>query len=390
MDINIEENVNLPKKKSIWKKDLSEIWSDFKEFAKTPEGKKKILIFSLIFALILGVGITAYFRYFVKEKISNVKPQILPKVTTNSKKEPNKIVSFLDGQKYTEDVANRHPLAIMIENHPEARPQSGLDKAKIIYEAITEGGITRFMALFGPEGASKIGPVRSARPYYLDWNLEYDGFYAHVGGSAEALQLISQLNIKDLDQFKYGTEAYWREPQADKATEHTMYTDTEKLWKIAENNGWNMKANFDSLPFKEDPNKDQRPESQSVTINFSSPIYSVGWQYEKGCNCYLRSLAGDPHKDAQSGEQLKAKNVIIQEVERWLSSTSAAEGWAMQTVGEGNVKILMDGKTIEGKWKKDNENSRTLFYDSNNNQIKFNPGVFWVEIVPPGTAVLIQ
>ena len=384
--------LNLKEKKSTKKRNIKEIWSDLKDYAKTPEGKKRIIAAILILLLVLGVVFTVYTRYYKKEKTaSNDTPTVLPKVTTTPNNEPKKVVSYLDGQKYNEDVANRNPLAIMVENHPDARPQSGLDKAKVIYEAVTEGGITRFMAIYGPEGASKVGPVRSARTYFVDYDLEYNGFYAHVGGNLDALELINVLGIKDLDQFRYGSEAYWREPDASKATEHTMYTDTEKLWNIAKNNGWDMKANFDSLPFKEEANKDQRPESQSVTINFSSAGYLVNWQYDKGCNCYLRSMAGVAHNDAQSGEQLKSKNIVIQELERWYAPTSInEEGWAMQTVGEGNVKVIMDGKTVEGKWKKDNIHSRTLFYDSNGNQIKFDPGVTWMEIISTGTPVTIE
>jgi hypothetical protein len=387
----MENNILNLKEKTSKKRSIKEIWSDFKEYAKTPEGKKRIIAAILILLLVLGVIYTVYLRYYKKEKVVNNATTVLPKVASPVATEPKKIVSYLDGQKYTEDTANRHPLAIMIENHPDARPQSGLDKAKVIYEAVTEGGITRFMAIYGPEGASKVGPVRSARTYFVDYDVEYDGFYAHVGGNLDALELINQLGVKDLDQFRYGSEAYWREPDAYKATEHTMYTDTEKLWNIAKNNGWDMKATFDSLPFKEEANKDQRPESQSVTINFSSSGYLVNWQYDKGCNCYLRNMAGEQHKDAQSGEQLKSKNIVIQELERWYAPTSInEEGWAMQTVGEGNVKVIIDGKTIEGKWKKDNIHSRTQFYDSNGNQIKFDPGVTWYEIISNGTPVTIE
>ena len=379
-------------KTSIWKKDLKVLWHDFKEWIKTPEGKKKFIILIILLVVIAILAVAIYLRYFSKEKTAIKNIEILPAITKTEKPpEPKKIASGLDGVKYTEDVANRHALAIMIENHPEARPQSGLEKAKVIYEAITEGGITRFMALFGPESASKVGPVRSARTYYVDWDSEYDGFYAHVGGNIDALDLIKELDVKDLDQFKYGTQAYWREPQAGKATEHTMYTDTDKLWKIAENNEWDMKSSFDSFEFKDDAPTDQRPASQSIDINFSTPAYNVSWKYDKDNNNYQRSMAGSAHKDAESGNQLTAKNIIIQEVTRWEAPTRINEaGWAMKTVGSGKAKIINDGKVTEGEWKKEKTSSRTIFYDSNGNQVKFDAGVFWYEIVPPGTVITIE
>lgn len=378
-------------KKSIWTTSLKENWQNFLEWSKTPQGKKGLIIFSIIFIVVLITGITVYNRYFAKGKSStSTNNTVLPKMSDSKSEEPKKIQSYLDGQLYAEDVANRHPLAIMVENHSDARPQSGLDKAKVVYEAVTEGGITRFMAIFGPESVSKVGPVRSARTYYLDWALEYDAFYAHVGGNLDALDLIPQLKIKDLDQFKYGSQAYWRIPQAGKATEHTMFTDTGKLWAIAKDNKWDMNAKFDSLAFKTDVPKEQRPESQNISIDFSTPTYKVTWKYDKNSDSYLRYIAGATHKDAITGQQLSAKNVIIQEVQRWEAPTKINEaGWAMKTVGNGKAKIIIDGKVIEGTWKKENHNSRTLFSDNDGKEIQFNPGNFWYEIVPPGTSVTI-
>jgi len=375
-------------KKSIWKKNLGEIWSDFKEYAKTPQGKKTIVIFSIFLIFFIVLGIIVYERYFAKEKQNPETSTVLPGVKEEKKEEIKKIASYLDGQMYLENVANRHPLGIMIENHPDARPQIGLDKAKIIYEAVTEGGITRFMALYGPDNAPKVGPVRSARTYYLDWCLEYDCFYAHVGGNLDALDLIPQIKIKDLDQFRYGSEAYWREPEKGKATEHTMYTDTEKLWAISQTNEWDMKSQFESFEFKKEPPMDQRPETQSIGVNFSTSTYNVTWKYAKDKNIYERYMAGVPHKDRETGEILTAKNIIIQEVNRWYAPTEInEEGWAMKTTGEGKAKIVLDGKLTEGTWKKADRKARTEFYDSEGNKIKFNSGVFWYEIVPPGTLI---
>lgn len=391
MDLN-NDNFSEPKK-SIWKKNLGEIWTEFKDSLKTKEGRKKFIIFFVIFIIIVATGVTVYARYFSKQKSStgSAISKILPKFADDTKTEPKKVVSSLDGQMYNEDVSNRHPVAVMIENHPDARPQSGLDKAKIVYEAIAEGGITRFMAIFGPESASKVGPVRSARTYYLDWALEYDAFYAHVGGNIDALDLIPQIKIKDLDQFRYGTEAYWRVPQTGKATEHTMYTDTDKLWNIASDNKWSITSSFDSYAFKTDSPEAQRPESQDVSINFSTATYEVTWKYNKKDNLYYREMAGVAHKDAVSGNQLTAKNVLIEEVQRTPVVTRINEsGWSMDTVGEGKAKVLMDGKLIEGKWKKTSRTARTNFYDADGNKLQFDPGVFWYEIVSPGTAVTVS
>lgn len=366
-------------------------WLRFKDWLKTPKGKVYFALMLLSVLVLVSAGYVGYVRYFQKEKLPWENKNILPAIHITETPEIKKTASSLDGLKYPEDTANRHPLGVMVENHPDARPQSGLDKAKIIYEAISEGGITRFLAIFGPESAPKTGPVRSARTFYLDWCLEYDCFYGHVGGNLDALQLIPTVGVKDLDQFRYGTQAYWREPQIGKATEHTMYTDTDKLWKIAQDNGWDMKANFDSYEFKEDAVKEQRPELASVTIDFSTESYKVKWIYDRESNSYKRELAGMPHKDAISGEQLSAKNVIVQEVQRWYAPTEINEtGWAMKTVGSGKAKVFMDGKMYEGTWKKTDRDGRTRFYGTDDKELKFNPGNTWVEIVHSDTTVISQ
>jgi len=227
--------------------------------------------------------------------------------------------------------------------------------------------------------------------FFLDWAAEYDAFYAHVGGSLEALDKIKEYNIKDLNQFSIGSKAFWRLPQAGKATEHTMYTNTDKLWQIANQNKWSMIGAFPPLAFKKDLPSSQRPSSQTITIDFSSPTFQVVWQYNPSSNEYLRKMAGSLHKDGESGEQMKAKNVIVQYVERWQASYKGQQGvWQMKTIGEGRTKVFLDGQTIEGTWKKVHRSARTKFYESTGKEIQFNAGVFWYEIVPPEISVTSQ
>jgi hypothetical protein len=346
--------------------------------------RRTIFLIVLICLIVLLAGYGIYRRYFTREGESSIFSKLRKSVTTAPQ-----ALSTLDGQFHNQGTANRHPLAIMIENSPEARPHSGLTSASLIYEAITEGGITRFMAVFGPEGSDKIGPVRSARGFFLDWAAEYDAFYAHVGGSQEALDRIGSEGIKDLNQFGIGTKAFWRVPQSGKATEHTMYTDTNKLWDIAQKNGWSLASSFDALSFKRDALTSERATAQTIKINFSSPTFEVIWQYNPSDNLYYRKLGGGAHKDAKEGKQLTAKNVIVQEVSHWQEAYQGKDVWKMTTTGEGKVKVFMDGKMTEGKWKKASQKSRTKFYDNNGKEISFNPGVFWYEIVPPESPVTV-
>jgi len=341
----------------------------------------KKIIFSLFGATVVAGGLFWYFQIYQKQPLSITFLQ--PKKEKPKVVEVKKAVCPLDGLSVKEEVANRHPLAIMIENHIDARPQSGLSEASLIYEAIAEGGITRFMALYVWGEPEKVGPVRSARTYDLDWLSEFNAFYAHVGGNYTALQQIKQYGILDLDQFKYGTQAYWREPQAGKATEHTMYTKPTKLWNIASKNKWDIKGSYESFEFKDDLEKSLRPVSASVTINFSTSNYQVKWVYDPETNLYKREQV--------KGPDVKAKNIIVEWMER--SSTISAIGeksWAMKTIGTGKAKIFMDGKVIEGTWKKESRTSRTWFYDTSGAKIKFNRGQTWVEIVHPELSVVVK
>lgn len=344
---------------------------------KKPRSKVLIVSLAILFGLAVGAaGYVAYKQYFA--------PDAPDKVTIKSTPKPQTTASTLDGTQVSKELANRHPLAIIVENHTQARPQVGLDKASLVYEAISEGGITRFMAVYGPQDASKVGPVRSARTYFLDWNAEYNGFLAHVGGNIDALDRISQEGVLDLDEFAVGDKAYWREPEAGKAIEHTMFTSTEKLYAIAQEKKWDMTGSFKSLKFLDPKKLEKNNVSQEITIDFSASQYKVKYTFDPTKNVYLREMNGSVHRDRVTGNQLSPTNIIIQSVERTEGVTRINENsWTMKTIGEGKAIIFYGGKRIDGTWKKADLKSRTLFYDSNGKEISFLPGQFWYEITPP-------
>ncbi|MEI6040199.1 MAG: DUF3048 domain-containing protein [Candidatus Berkelbacteria bacterium] len=337
-----------------------------------------VLITIIVGAIaLLFFGTSYYLKNYVKSgKLNDIfKPN-----TTNSQEK--QVLSKLSGQKAGESTANRHPLAVVIENHPDARPQYGLNKATLVYEAIAEGGITRFLAIYGPNNATKIGPIRSARTYFVDWTSEYNAYLAHVGGNLDALDMIKANNILDLDQFGLGETTYWREARNGVALEHTMYSNTDSLYKAAQAKNWPQTTKYQTLSFKKD---EPTPSSnQQIEIDFSTASYKVDWQYDAQTNTYLRSLAGQPHLDGATGDRLVANNVIIQEVDRWEAKTTInEEGYAMKTTGTGKAKIFIDGKETDGTWKKTSRTDRTIFYNESGREIEFNPGNFWIEITPP-------
>jgi len=350
---------------------------------RTNPKRKKIIIFviCLIFGFAIGAAGYVAYKQFKGEPVISGLPGLghkTPSLATTA--------NPLDGTQASLTLANRHPLAIMVENYTAARPQIGLDNASIIYEAITEGGITRYMAIYGPKDAEKVGPVRSLRTFFLDWTWSYNAFLGHCGGNIDALDRVGPEGALDLDQFALGEKAYWREPQAGKAIEHTMFTSTQKLYKAAQEKGYDMKANFESFKFL-DPKKFivNQGTSQTINIDFSSPSYSVSYQYDPINNNYVRSLAGNLHRDRATGNQLAPTNIIIQLVDRHPGFTRINEdSWTFDTIGQGKAIVLYGGKKIDAIWKKVSLKDRTKFYNNiTGEEIEFLPGQFWYEIVPP-------
>lgn len=351
-----------------------------------------VIFFTLTVALVLIWQTRQHFLAIKQFLTTTTPPSVNNSQITLNQKPIVLVETPLNGEKVEEGVVNRRPLAIVVENHPEARPQRGLGDASVIYEAITEGGITRFLAIFGPKSAVKIGPVRSARTYFNSWALEYDALYGHIGGNLDALQEIPRLSLKDLDQFSIGTRAYQREPKEGVATEHTVFTSTDKLWEVAKSyKKYDTATNsIQPLLWKEDEIADKRAQQQTVTIDFSTAAYQVVWDYSHPSNSYKRVLAGQPHIDGNNNKQLLTKTIVIQEVNREPVVTEINEnGFRFFLIGKGPVKIIQDGMVIEGQWRKPDQKSRTRYYDKDGNELKLNRGTMWLEIVPPGTPVTI-
>jgi len=320
----------------------------------------------------------------------------------------------LTGVKYTKkekDVWDtRRPLAVMVENSEEARPQSGISRADIVYEALAEGWITRMMAVFycnTPFENITVAPVRSARTYFVDWVSEYDALYTHVGGAntiggnseitdprVDALSQIDRYGIKDLDQFGIGYPDCYRNPDRldhPVATEHTMVCFSDNLYKIAEKRGWTnvdrkgipWDKNFTKWSFREDAKEDAKGAVNSIKLVFSEGYakYDVLWEYDKIKNEYKRNNGGIAHLDLETKEQLTAKNVVIQ-VTKLVGAVDDLGHLLFITIGSGKALIFQDGKVTVGTWTKKTRISKTMYYDSIGQEIKFNRGNVWIEIIP--------
>ncbi len=254
--------------------------------------------------IIIGGAIiaTVLTRIEPKPVVSAVKK--VPKVAKVVPK-PTTVASTLSGLQVDPSLNTKPVTAVMIENSQDARPQSGINQAGVVFEAIAEGGITRFLTLFQDTAPDDVGPIRSARPYYLQWAMGFDAGYAHVGGSPEALADIKAWGVKDLDQFA-NSGSYHRIDS--RAAPHNVYTSIAALNELETAKGYTT-STFTGLDRKADtPSK--APTAKTVDMKLSGPLYNTHYDYSAATNTYLRSQAGAPHIDATTNTQLNPKVLV--------------------------------------------------------------------------------
>lgn len=290
----------------------------------------------------------------------------------------------LSGEMVPEGTTERRPLAVMIENAPAARPQSGLDKADVVYEMLAEGGLTRFLAIYHHNDTDRLGPVRSARPYFIDRMFEYNAMYAFCGGSPDALKMVKNEKVASLDEFGVGRKAYRRDKS--RKAPHNLYADTLKLRKVGADKGYERSVKLPEFSFLE--KGEENPggiTSENIIIRYPTRYSIVKWNYDAGTGVYRRSEGGAVHRDAVTGKQLTASNIIVQYVK---TSIIDKEGrLEFSATGRGKAVMLTGGKSFSGSWRKDAKREQTYFYCENGEVFKLNPGQTWIEVVSKNTKV---
>lgn len=350
--------------------------------------------------LITALALLFWFGYdFFSSKISSM--AIVKSGGEGKQAEDCSYRRILDGVCVkTPSLVNPQLVVVMIENHFEARPQSGLAEASVVYEAPVEANYTRFLVIY-PANAEvkKIGPVRSVRPYYLDWIAEYGTpMYMHCGGSPDALNLIKQRDIFDLNEFYRGWY-YWRDES--RAAPHNVYTSSE-LWNKALGvyandsylndvyEGWSFVTSTLNHSTTQPPDHIKSGVGSSggevvkwsggqITVSFLPPIYEAVWKYNSSTNQFDRYQMGSRHCDAD-GKCISADNVIVMNVDKKVLDEIGR--LQVTTIGQGEAIVFKNGIDYLGTWNKSGTDSRTRFYDVNGEEIKLNPGRIWIEVVP--------
>ena len=278
-------------------------------------------------------------------------------------------------------------VAVKIENSPEARPQSGLDQADVVYETLTEGGITRFIALFQSSAPAVVGPVRSARASDLWVVQQYRAVFAHVGGERALLDEFRRRKLDDLDQY-FNPAPYWR--TTDRAVPHNVYTDISKLRSHAVVRGMSATQTVTALRF------DRAPVTATPTVSAVSIPFNVSnvveWRYDPARRTFARFINGQPHVDRASGQQYRADNVVVvwaRSQPRTHVDANGERSLDIMLGGTGRVAVLHAGVRAEGTWEA-GENAPPSLKAAGGSPIGLSPGRTWFEVVALSTNIALR
>lgn len=339
--------------------------------------KKRNLIIIVVLILV-AMAIFIYLNIF-NQQPKTEKTVIIEKTIETPKVEPVVVVKYyspLTGSLVADEAATKQSVTgVMIENSPDARPQSGLKDSGVVFEAIAEGGITRFMVLYQSEKPQIIGPVRSLRLYDVEWLAAFNSGIAHVGGSAAALAEIRNGSYRDLDQF-FNSNSYWR--ASDRYSPHNVYTSFAKLDALNTAKG-NTSSNFTGFE-RTDGIASSVPTASKINITISSYLFNSEYIYNPVANNYARSQAGAAHMDRESG-QITPSVVIAMRVDE---KSVFEDGWRenITTIGSGTATIFQNGLAINATWTKSSKLAQITFTDEAGKIIPLNRGQTWISAVP--------
>lgn len=283
------------------------------------------------------------------------------------------------------------PLAVMIDNEgTRVLPQGGLDKAQIVYEVIVEGGLTRLMPVFWGTEPEMIGPVRSARHYFLDFSMEYDAIYVHYGGSPQAGTDIKKLKQDEIDGMYLGPDVFW-DLTNDRKNWQDSYTSMEKLKKHAEKKKFHDTAEV-KFPFTyNEAGKDVVPAGENAAvITLKYPSMTSKYEYDSASGIYKRFRYGKDHMERVTGKQLTAKNIIVLYVPNWDIKGDYAGRQDMDTTGSGKGYFISCGKAVKIKWSKESRSAQTKYTYENGDPLVLNRGQTWIQIMPVNAKVTME
>ena len=286
------------------------------------------------------------------------------------------------------------PYAVMINNNHAAWPQCGIQDAYLVYEIITEGGITRMMALYKDTYPTKIGSVRSARHYFIDYAEENDAIYIHWGGSPQAYSRINT-GIDDLDGIALEGSMFFRDKSLNRDYEHTGFVDLEKAKTYSEEKGYTRDTNKDLLlnysAEEVDMNSvDGAQSAGDITLKYSD-YHKTSYEYDEENKVYKRSMSGKANVDLETGKQYTAKNIIVYKVRNYTLSDGENKGrQELDNIGSGSGYYISNGYSVPITWEKTTHSGQTVYKYENGEEITVNDGNTFIQILPKNAEITIE
>lgn len=355
-----------------------------------------------IFLILLFIILLSGFAYAVlNNKISLFNSE--PKENENQEEEPPKE----DPQEEEEELppapapklkiidleSKTRPIALMIDNETPAWPHAGLQDAFLIYEIIIEGGQTRLMAIFKDKGTTMIGPIRSARHYFVDYALESDAIFTHFGFSPQAQNDIKAFGVNNISGTQADGSAFWREQPL--GSYHNVFTSISNLTTKATSKGYSTSSEAAPLlNYSIEPvdlsTSGGVTAANNIRIDYSSSQY-VSYEYDPVAKTYKRYMRGTPHVDRITGAQYTFKNIIVYKVNNYSLNDGSGKGrQGIENIGSGDGYYITEGNAIPIKWEKASRTTKTIYKDLTGNEIKVNDGNTFIHLQPLYKTLTIQ
>ena len=344
---------------------------------QSEKGGVKVLITILVVLIIVAGVVLAYKITQDKNNTETISEENQPVATTEEKQ-----VQIFQG--------NDRPIAVMIDNHSDAWPQAGLNQAYMVYEIIVEGGETRLMALFKGVDLDKIGPVRSARHYFIDYAMENDAIYVHFGQSPQAQSDIKKYSIADINGIAEDGTTFWS--VKDKASPHNAVTSTAKLLESAKSKNYRTTSTEESVLnyVTDEVNLENGQVANTITIPHSD-LQTVTYEYDEQNQVYIRYAREEEQTDWDTEEPVTTKNIIITFCDNYTLSDSENKGrQGLKNIGTFDGYYITNGKAIKIQCIKEEREGKTIYQDMEGNEIQVNDGNTFVNICPIDAEVVIE
>lgn len=357
---------------------------DEKKIKKRKLSKKAKIILFFIFLIIIGISVFLILNNNKKEVKD--KPPIKTTKKVEKKEEQVKIVDLN---------SNERPIAVMINNNKAVWGyQAGIQDAYITYEMIVEGGITRMMAIFKGKDTQRIASVRSSRHYYLDYALENDALYAHIGWSPRAESDIKSLNIPVINA--NNSSAFTWDNSLRIAREHKAYTSISRIKEAANKKGYRLTSDQKLLlTYQVKPldliNYEGAIVANTIRIPYSKS-HLTSYSYDAENKVYKRYQNNIEHKDYVTGLQYTAKNIITYKVHNYTLNDGYAGGRQdLNNIGSGEGYYISEGYAIPITWEKTSRTSQTIYrVKSTGKELIVNDGNTFIQIEPDNQNLTIE